>query len=337
MKLSEVLPLLEGRKNPDINIYEQSEPLLAPNGHPSNLNQVQYYQVRTPEFKQWFGDWENNPAKASKVLDTNGEPLVVYHGTGTEFYVFDKKKAEDKEGRKFGVGTGKGVFAFITDKQMANHWADRASSRAEYGVMHDKPSIMEVFLNIRNPITRDQFEEMLNKKFEGYQFRIPKYRDRFIAEIYKELKSSKVDGIIADWGEITAFNPNQIKSATHNFGTFSKKSKHIHESLDIDDGKYRNFKYQDTTIQYANNGDYIKIASVRTPVSKRGKGSARNAMVEFLKVSDSLDIPTMLDSSALDKKTNDLKLLDFYKSLGYVETGKTINMMGDKELIRQVP
>lgn len=39
--------------------------LLAPNGKKSNLNKGQYYQVRTKEFKQWFGDWENNP-EASK-------------------------------------------------------------------------------------------------------------------------------------------------------------------------------------------------------------------------------------------------------------------------------
>ena len=31
---------------------------LAPNGKPSNLNAMQHAQVRTPEFKKWFGDWE---------------------------------------------------------------------------------------------------------------------------------------------------------------------------------------------------------------------------------------------------------------------------------------
>ena len=32
--------------------------LLAPNGKPSNLTERQYAQVRTKEFKDWFGDWE---------------------------------------------------------------------------------------------------------------------------------------------------------------------------------------------------------------------------------------------------------------------------------------
>jgi hypothetical protein len=54
--------------------------LLAPNGKPSNLTPEQYKLVRTPAFKEWFGDWENSPQNASQVVDENGEPLVVYRG-----------------------------------------------------------------------------------------------------------------------------------------------------------------------------------------------------------------------------------------------------------------
>lgn len=54
---------------------------LAPNGNVSNLTEQQYVQVRTRAFKSWFGDWENNPNEASKVVDENGEPLIVYHTT----------------------------------------------------------------------------------------------------------------------------------------------------------------------------------------------------------------------------------------------------------------
>lgn len=61
----------------------------APNGKPTNLNERQWVQVRTEAFKKWFGDWENNPESASKVVDENGEPLVVYHGAGDEFFKFD--------------------------------------------------------------------------------------------------------------------------------------------------------------------------------------------------------------------------------------------------------
>ena len=40
--------------------------LIAPNGNPSNLTSEQYKLVRTPEFKEWFGDWENIPNQQVK-------------------------------------------------------------------------------------------------------------------------------------------------------------------------------------------------------------------------------------------------------------------------------
>ncbi len=56
----------------------------APNGRNSNLNEKQWLQVRTKEFKDWFGDWENNSANASKVVDENSEPLITWHSTLNE-------------------------------------------------------------------------------------------------------------------------------------------------------------------------------------------------------------------------------------------------------------
>lgn len=53
----------------------------APNGKDTNLTEDQWLSVRTEAFKSWFGDWEHDPENASKVVDENGEPLVVYHGS----------------------------------------------------------------------------------------------------------------------------------------------------------------------------------------------------------------------------------------------------------------
>ena len=98
--------------------------LLAPNGQVSNLTEKQYAQVRTKAFKEWFGDWENNPAEASKVIDENGEPLVVYHNARTLYTNFYNKI--DKNGRLY--------FSPFKDK-----WSDRGN------IVHS------VFLNIKNP------------------------------------------------------------------------------------------------------------------------------------------------------------------------------------------
>ena len=43
----------------------------APNGQKSNLNEQQWVDVRTKRFKDWFGDWENDPVNASKVVEEN--------------------------------------------------------------------------------------------------------------------------------------------------------------------------------------------------------------------------------------------------------------------------
>jgi hypothetical protein len=45
----------------------------APNGQPTKLTERQWVQVRTPFFKEWFGDWETEARiegiKQSKPID----------------------------------------------------------------------------------------------------------------------------------------------------------------------------------------------------------------------------------------------------------------------------
>ena len=71
--------------------------LLAPNDKPSNLPERLYAIVRTKEFKDWFGDWQNDPENASKVIDENGEPRIVYHGSDQYgFDIFDPSYSDDE-------------------------------------------------------------------------------------------------------------------------------------------------------------------------------------------------------------------------------------------------
>jgi len=114
--------------------------LLAPNGKKSNLTPEQYRLVRTHEFKAWFGDWENDPANASKVVDENGEPLVVYHGTNKSFNRFRDKEFDN--------------YIFVTnDKKHAEIYGE---------------NVRELFLNIKNPSTRFYPKETMNDlKLDG--------------------------------------------------------------------------------------------------------------------------------------------------------------------------
>lgn len=70
-------------------------------------------QTETPEFKRWFGD--------SKVVDAEGKPLVVYHGTTADFQVFDLSRAGEV-GENFGSGafftSDPGVAASYTARWM---------------------------------------------------------------------------------------------------------------------------------------------------------------------------------------------------------------------------
>ncbi|MBV5310392.1 hypothetical protein, partial [Chromatium okenii] len=124
---------------------------LAPNGKPSNLNATQYEQVRTPEFKAWFGDWENDPENASKVVDENGEPLVAYHATGDTFTEFDTNKTQDS------------LFWFTSD----------IDNIANVGAANTK-NIMPVFLNIKTLAGWDEYDnlntdQIIAKDFDGIQ------------------------------------------------------------------------------------------------------------------------------------------------------------------------
>ena len=56
----------------------------------TKLTLREWVWVRTPQFKRWFGDWENDPANASKIIDREtGEPKPVYHNSGEQLTEFD--------------------------------------------------------------------------------------------------------------------------------------------------------------------------------------------------------------------------------------------------------
>lgn len=61
---------------------EHGAALLAPNGQPSNLNRAQWVSVRTPNFKQWFGDWELANKPSIEITRITGEELGAERGAG---------------------------------------------------------------------------------------------------------------------------------------------------------------------------------------------------------------------------------------------------------------
>ncbi|MDM7988097.1 MAG: hypothetical protein QUS13_12245, partial [Smithella sp.] len=140
------------------------------------------------------------PDSVSKVVDENGEPLVVYHGTNADFNVFDPAKiGTATDSGQFGKG-----FYFHTKHGNGTKWAGTSGAYAT----GEGGNIMPVYLSLKNPYITHQ--ALWNRPIpEGYTGVI----------VY-----DKPGGVI---DEIVAFHPIQIKSATANTGTFDKDNPDI--------------------------------------------------------------------------------------------------------------
>ena len=193
----------------------------APNGQATNLDEKQWAQVRTRAFREWFGDWENNPNEASKVRDANGEPLVVYHGSRENFYEF----------KRWTDGLINSGHFFSPDRKNAS----------EYG-----GNIYDVYLNLRNPLEVDA---------QGANFSSIEYGGEKVAasDLGNLAEMEGYDGVVisdvadsADMGsgndrtvDYISFAANQIKSASRNTGSFLESQDDIRfrEIIQDDGGK----------------------------------------------------------------------------------------------------
>jgi len=219
---------------------------LAPNGKPSNLTPEQYKLVRTPAFKNWFGDWETDPANASKVVDENGEPLVVYHGTPDGRFL-DEDGIFKSQDQIFGMGSGIGVHWFAKDITTAKSYA---KDKFAFDYQNSVPKVLPAFLNIRNPFI---------KNGENSLWRNVQQKGKTRNLISKALESKK-DGVIVDnvkdnynnsnktksTDTFTVFNSNQIKLADGSNITFDPEAPSVREQKStqqiINEGRQANFK-----------------------------------------------------------------------------------------------
>lgn len=186
----------------------------APNGKSTNLTERQWLQVRTKAFKEWFGDWGNNPKDASKAVDENGEPLVVYHYTDNE-NLSEFSTEFDNFFSKTG-GTKNAIF-FTTDNVIPG---------SEDNFLTSRKAKLSLFLNIKNLEVFHGTKDDLHKQGTSY---------REIVNKSSERKGSENGIVLTGFDDnkkenqtiYVVHNPNQIKSATDNIGTFSKTNNNI--------------------------------------------------------------------------------------------------------------
>jgi hypothetical protein len=182
-------------------------------------------ETKAQNFAEWFGD--------SKVVDSDGNPLVFYHGTGGDFDAFEKSSVKSNYDQSFG-------FHFASDPEEASRYAPDLE-------LGEKPGgkVFQVYIKVSNPLIRDTGDQEPSMHVD---------LDR--ADIIKKIVDSRktdnpYDGVIAISSDgrknVVAFDPAQIKSATGNKGTFNPDSNKINESFQeakdgdgdglIDDGK----------------------------------------------------------------------------------------------------
>ena len=177
----------------------------------------------TPQFKEWFGE--------SKVVDDEGEPLVVYHGTAGDFSVFDRSKASSS----FMHATAYLGDFFSASPEVANLFVPTRVDQQEWPpkmVTRDGGHIKAVFIRIVRPydISLAEFRAM-----------VPHGRsEKGVADakrLQRQIKDGGYDGIrikgdlaladsysASEWAADTyiTFDSNQIKSATGNDGNDSR-------------------------------------------------------------------------------------------------------------------
>lgn len=158
-------------------------------------------------FRRWFGN--------SKVVDAAGQPLVVYHGTTASFSKFEKSVAGE-------LGAG---FYFTPDSGSAEAWGRRSTwgmtDDGYMGYTNDGLNVMPVYVSIQNPAGTKDVAAV--KRALG--------ADWTPSAVTAELRERGFDGVWSkDDGEIVAFYPEQIKSATGNNGNYDPSNPSILES-----------------------------------------------------------------------------------------------------------
>ncbi|HHE3514401.1 TPA: LPD38 domain-containing protein [Pasteurella multocida] len=216
----------------------------------TELNYRQWVQVRTPEFKAWFGDWENDPKNASKVINPRtGEPLVAYHGTKAEFNTFDINKVANtihgmghyfSDDRDVSKGYGDRVInAFLkSDRTLSQDGI--TLTKQEISKIIDNDEILENFGDIsrgREKVLENALNELLNlssdkeivdyiSDISGNELTINAFSKVMNASFKHYSPSGAVFHI--------PLNANSIKSATDNTGEFNVSNDDIRYSLNED-------------------------------------------------------------------------------------------------------
>jgi hypothetical protein len=200
----------ERRVKTDVNLMRWIGDNYKPSSSPQGWQDAPAFSNRvktdTPEFKRWFGD--------SKVVDEQGRPLVVYHGTNAD--------VEEFAGSDF-------VGWFAKEPGLAERYLRDASA-------FSAPNVMPVYLAIKNPLRlktdmndsrQAAMDELAKLGFDAdttaYGRGPSAYAVLADSHLAEQLFDKGFDGVFVKEDGVDTYAPifaPQIKSATGNSGAF---------------------------------------------------------------------------------------------------------------------
>lgn len=213
--------------------------------------------THTKNFKNWFGDWEKDPKNASKVVDADGKPLVVYKRMWEKKNVIEAKwgtffSDEPIKDKSFGNYVGKyyldiknplvmdagGVsWSYPMWRLLANENEELPETQEQFEqVVKDKNLLRWAPKEIWEIIwkSNDEFD------FEDAGYLIKEYNLPYDGVIIKDIAEGQLsDQYMTDY---IVMEPTQIKSATENNGDYDTNNPDIRFSKEGKSAEWKKAK-----------------------------------------------------------------------------------------------
>lgn len=208
----------------------------APNGQPSKLfsdllnhyngDEIQAIRAKaklfSESFRNWFGDWlSDDKTNVSKVVDENGEPLMVYHGTRTSQSIKESGFSKSMSG-KGNRGADNQWFYFTNSYENAEYTG--VKTKQLNPLIDVITSVYDLFNSTSLP-TYDQLYQLIDQNKNEIRELRNKLRnvkdDSFIKKIFNSLlsifniKPNTANGLREQYTNAIRDLDSQIKDLQH--------------------------------------------------------------------------------------------------------------------------
>lgn len=255
----------------------------------------------TEAFKNWFGD--------SKVVDENGKPLVVYHGTAANVgddFAFDPKKIGQN-------ATAEGYGFYLTDnKDIAD------------GYERDGGSVIEAYLSMQKPLPVDQasfskkeiskiIKKIIELEIKQYSDEISDYKDSFISnfvDTYSLSESAAINEVATELYENNDTAVDQLSELANVLGDKTTVPQAVKDTLGFDGFINENFQDGEGVVYVAWFPEQIKSVHNRGTFdpndarilyqddgTKRGSIQFRDMGDVVIRLTEAADMSTFLHES----------------------------------------